>query len=150
MLQLSVSRSVQEMIKHKGLECLAAEQSKVLMRMLADTMSQVAEQTWGGKDKWIGLLETMHSFITSNDPRLIEVALVLFSKLTEWLGQDPVLQNMQRQMYDVLLKFLLEAPNDDVRIAACKAATNFILVRLSDAAPMALAHQNHHITTPFS
>jgi hypothetical protein len=136
------------MVKHKGLECLASEQSKVLMRMLADTMSQVAEQTWGSKDKWIGLLETMHSFITSNDPRLIEVALVLFSKLTEWLGQDPVLQNMQRQMYDVLLKFLQEAPNDDVRIAACKAATNFILVRLCGPSPVAPAYQSNLNTIP--
>ena len=117
------------MIKTKGMECLAAEENKSLMRMLADTMSQVAEQTWTDNDKWMGILETMHSFITSNDPRLIEVALVLFSKLTDWMNSDPVFQNMSRQMYDVLLKFLQDAPNDDIRIAACKASTNFIMVR---------------------
>lgn len=121
----------QELVKQKGMETLAAENSKSLMRMAADTMSQVAEATWDTDDKWLGILESMQKFITSNDARLVEAALVLFSKLTEWLGQDPIMQNMQRQMYDVLLQFLQSAPNDDVRIAACKASTNFILVRPS-------------------
>jgi hypothetical protein len=120
---------MQELVKQQGMETLASESNKSLMRMLADTMSQVAEQTWETDSKWMGILETMHKFITSNDAHLVEVALVLFSKLTEWLGQDPVMLNMQRQMYDVLLQFLQNAPNDDVRIAACKASTNFILVR---------------------
>ena len=125
------------------MECLAAEKNKSLMRMLADTMSTVAQETWGTKDKWMGILESMHKFITSNDPHLIEVSLVLFSKLTEWLGQDPVMQNMQRQMYDILLRFLQDAPNDDIRIAACKATTNFIGVRpLPTHATHALSHHS--------
>lgn len=124
-----IALHVQEVVKQRGMECLAAEQNKSLMRKLADTMSTVAQATWDTKDKWMGILETMHKFITSNDPHLIEVALVLFSKLTEWLGQDSVMQNMQRQMYDILLRFLQDAPNDDIRIAACKASTSFMAVR---------------------
>ena len=92
---------MQEMIKTKGMETLAAEENKAIMRMLADTMSQVAEQTWAVNEKWLGILEMLNQFISSNEPRLIEVALVLFSKLTEWLSQDDVWQNMARQMYDV-------------------------------------------------
>jgi hypothetical protein len=99
------------------------------MRMLADTMSQVAAQTWPEKDKWVGLLVAMHNFIQSGDTHLIEVALILFSKLTEWLGQDDMFENMQREMYDILLKTLQQPMNDDILIAACKSATNFILVR---------------------
>ena len=122
--------SLQEAVKQKGMECLAAEHDKSLMRALADAMSTVAEQTWDSKDKWLGILESMHKFITSGDPHLIEAALMLFTKLTTWLlADDPVMMNMQRQMYDILLQFLTAAPNDDVRIAACQASTSFIAVR---------------------
>lgn len=119
----------QELVKRRGMECLAAERDKSLMRSLADTMSCVAEKTWDGKDKWLNLLETMQKFIQSNDAHLIEAALILFTTLLDWLAEDPVMTSMQRQMYDVLLQFLTSAPNDDVRVAACKAAVKFIGVR---------------------
>lgn len=120
---------MQEYIKQHGLECLAQEKNKALMRMLADTLSQVAAQTWPEKDKWVGLLVAMQNFIQSGDPHLVEAALILFGKLTEWLGQDEILQNMQREMYDILMNAMQHPLNDDILIASCKAATNFILVR---------------------
>jgi hypothetical protein len=120
---------LQELVKQKGMESLASESNKSLMRMMADAMSQVAEQTWGTNDKWMGVLKRMREMITSDDEHLQEVALVLFSQLTDWMGQDQIMQDLQRQMYDVLLRFLQNAPNDDVRMAACRASTNFIMVR---------------------
>ena len=120
---------MQDMVKQRSMACLAAERDRSLMRSLADTISCVAEQTWDSKDKWVGVLEAMQKFIQSNDPHLIEAALMLFTMLLDWLADDPVMTNMQRQMYDVLLQFMNNAPNNDVRVAACKASTKFIAVR---------------------
>jgi hypothetical protein len=124
---------VQELVKVQGIKCLAEEKNPALMNKLADCMSQVAAQTWmNEQERWTGLLQHMQQFIAGDDPHQLEVALVLFSKLTEWLDQDDLLQQQTGQMYNVLLR-CLQHSSRQVQLAACKASINFITVRLQHA-----------------
>ena len=105
----------------QGIKCLAGEHNAALMHMLADCMSQVACQTWGSEaGRWTGIVPHMQQFIASEDPSQVEIGLVLFSKLTEWLDQEDLLQQNPGQMYDVLLRCMAHS-SKQVQIAACKA-----------------------------
>lgn len=113
----------------QGIKCLSGERNAALMHSLADCMSQVACQTWGNEaDRWSGILQHMQQFITSEDPTQVEIGLVLFSKLTEWLDQEDLLQQNAGQMYDVLIRCMAHSSRQ-VQIAACKASINFVTVR---------------------
>lgn len=113
------------------MECLAKEKNPALMTKLADCMSQVAQQTWQNEqERWTGLLQHLQQFIMQDDPHLLEVALTLFAKLTEWLSQDDV--KNAAQMYEVLLR-CLQHPNRRVQLAAATASVSFINVRLPPA-----------------
>jgi hypothetical protein len=119
----------------QGIKCLAGERNAALMHMLADCMSQVAAQTWGtGAGRWTGILQHMQQFIASEDPKQVEVGLVLFSKLTEWLDQEDLLQQNPGQMYDVLIRCMGHSSRQ-VQTAACKASINFVTVRPSYCKP---------------
>lgn len=121
---------LQELVKVQGIKCLAEEKNPALMNKLADCMSQVAAQTWmNEQERWTGLLQHMQQFISADDPHHLEVALVLFCKLTEWLDQDDLLQQQTGQMYNVLLR-CLQNTSRQVQLAACKASISFITVRL--------------------
>lgn len=115
----------------QGIKCLVTERNAALMHMLADCMSQVAAQTWGtGSGRWTGILQHMQQLISSEDPNQVEVGLVLFSKLTEWIDQEDLLQQNPGQMYDVLVRCMAHSSHK-VQIAACKASINFVTVRPS-------------------
>lgn len=114
----------------QGIKCLAGERNAALMHMLADCMSQVACQTYATSTtgRWTEIVTHMQRFIASEDPEQVEVGLVLFSKLTEWMDQDDLLQQNPGQMYDVLLKCMSHSSRQ-VQIGACKASINFVTVR---------------------
>lgn len=134
---------MQELVKMNGVKRLAGERNPALMHMLADCMSQVAAQTWStaGTGRWTGILQTMQQFISSEDPSQVEVGLVLYSKLTEWLDQEDLLQQNPEQMYNILVRCMGHS-SKQVQIAACKASINFIAVRppSADHITRALSH----------
>lgn len=118
--------TVQELVKTHGMKCLAEEKNPALMTKLADCMSQVAQQTWPNEqERWMGLLQHLQQFILSDDPHLLEVALTLYAKLTEWLNQEDV--KNAAQMYEVLLRSL-QHPSRRVQLAAATASVSFINV----------------------
>lgn len=120
----------------QGIKCLAGERNAALMHMLADCMSQVACQTWGSEaGRWTGIVPHMQQFIASEDPTQVEVGLVLFIKLTEWMDQEALLQQNPGQMYDVLLRCMGHS-SKQVQFSACKASISFVTVRPSLCAPL--------------
>ena len=123
----------------QGMKCLADEGNPALMHMLADCMSQVACQTWGDMtrprdDRWSAILQNMQQLITSQNPAQIEIGLVLFSKLTEWLELEDILQQNTGKMYEILV-CCMDHNSRQVQIAACKASINFITVCLPFLSP---------------
>lgn len=124
--------AMQELVKTHGMKCLAEEKNPALMSQLADCMSQVANQTWQNEqERWVGVLQHLQQFIMSDDPHLLEVALTLYAKLTEWLSQEDV--KNAAQMYEVLLR-CLQHPNRRVQLAAATASVSFINVRFHHTA----------------
>ena len=73
----------------------------------------------------MGVLQHLQQFILSDDPHLLEVALTLYAKLTEWLSPEDV--KNAAQMYEVLLR-CLQHPSRKVKLAAATAAVSFINV----------------------
>eukprot|EP00892_Ulva_mutabilis_P010754 jgi/Ulvmu1/8050/UM004_0287.1 len=118
------SPETKELVKTHGMKCLAEEKNPALMTKLADCMSQVAQQTWQNEqERWTGVLQHLQQFILSDDPHLLEVALTLYAKLTEWLSPEDV--KNAAQMYEVLVR-CLQHPNRKVQLAAATAAVSFI------------------------
>ncbi|KAK6945426.1 hypothetical protein RJ641_026528 [Dillenia turbinata] len=115
--------STQSTLKSILLGCVQREEAKTISKKLCDTISELASGILpdGG---WPELLPFMFQCVTSNDVKLQESALLIFARLSQYIGET--LMPYLNTLHSVFLQCLSSSSNSDVRIAALGAAINFI------------------------
>ncbi|CAA6659084.1 unnamed protein product [Spirodela intermedia] len=116
--------STQSDIKSLLLASVQREEVKSICKKLCDTVSELASNLLL-ENAWPDILPFMFQSVTSDSPRLQESALLIFSQLSQYIG-DILLPHLST-LHTVFLNALSSATSTpDVRIAALGAAINFI------------------------
>ena len=115
--------TTQSQLKAVLLGCLHSEEVKSIAKKLCDTVSELASGILpdGG---WPELLPFMFQCVTSDNLKLQELALLIFSQLAHYIGETLVPQ--LSTLHSVFLQCLGSSKSSDVRIAALGASINFI------------------------
>ncbi|KAG4396095.1 hypothetical protein GLYMA_19G113200v4 [Glycine max] len=107
------------------LSSLHNEPLKSITKKLCDTVSELAAATLPDDSAaWPDLLPLLFQWVTSPDPRLQEISLLIFAQLAHYIGQTLLPQIST--LHSVFLRSLHSSTPADVRIAALAAAINFI------------------------
>ena len=107
------------------LSSLHNEPLKSITKKLCDTISELAAATLpDDAAAWPDLLPLLFQWVTSPDPRLQEISLLIFAQLAHYIGQTLLPQIST--LHSVFLRSLHSSTPSDVRIAALAAAINFI------------------------
>ncbi|KAH1194365.1 Importin-5 [Glycine max] len=107
------------------LSSLHNEPLKSITKKLCDTVSELAAATLPDDSAaWPDLLPLLFQWVTSPDPRLQEISLLIFAQLAHYIGQTLLPQIST--LHSVFLRSLHSSTPSDVRIAALAAAINFI------------------------
>lgn len=99
------------------------EEVKTITKKLCDTVSELASNLLPD-NAWPELLPFMFQAVTSDSPRLQENSLLIFSQLSQYIG-DTLLPHLT-MLHNVFLQSLTHSGSADVRIAALGASINFI------------------------
>ncbi|XP_057437723.1 uncharacterized protein LOC130729888 [Lotus japonicus] len=107
------------------LSSLHREPQKSISKKLCDTVSELASALLPDDPAaWPELLPLLFQWVTSPDPRLQEIALLVFAQLAHYIGETLVPQLTTLQ--SVFLRCLSSSTSSDVRIAALAASVNFV------------------------
>nr|XP_029123663.1 importin-5 isoform X2 [Elaeis guineensis] len=118
-----LSPTSQASLKSLLLASVQHEDTKSIAKKLCDTVSELAAGLLPD-DAWPELLPFMFQSVTSDNPRLQESALLIFSQLAQYIG-DTLLPHLPT-LHSVLLSSLSHPTSADVRIAALSAAINLV------------------------
>ncbi|XP_008804326.2 importin-5-like [Phoenix dactylifera] len=118
-----LSPASQASLKSLLLASVQREDVKSIAKKLCDTVSELAAGLLPD-DAWPELLPFMFQSVTSDNPRLQESALLIFSQLAQYIG-DTLLPHLPT-LHSVLLSSLSHPTSADVRIAALGAAINLV------------------------
>jgi HEAT repeat protein len=131
-----VDDATREAIKALLLESIQQEQVKHILNKVSDTISTLALVILGGEEggTWEELLPFLMQCSQSEQPQHRESALNVFAQLSTYLGQM-LLPHMDT-MKQIFSSCLSDASDGGVRMAALKAACNF-LPQMDDTAPFA-------------
>ncbi|KAJ7976391.1 importin-5-like [Quillaja saponaria] len=115
--------TTQATLKAIFLNCLQREDIKSISKKLCDTVSELASGILpdGG---WPELLPFMFQCVTSENPKLQELALLIFGQLANYIGE--ILVPQLNTLHSVFLQCLGSSKSSDVRIAALGASINFV------------------------
>ncbi|KAI4348458.1 hypothetical protein L6164_009181 [Bauhinia variegata] len=118
-----LATTTQSSIKSVLLGCLQSEDVKSITKKLCDTVSELASGILpdGG---WPELLPFMFQCVTSDNTKLQEVALLIFSQLAHYISEALVSQ--LGTLHSMFFSCLSSSKSSDVRIAALGASINFI------------------------
>jgi len=107
------------------LSTLQQEPIKSIAKKLCDTISELAAAILpDDPSAWPNLLPLLFQWVTSPEPRLQEVSLLIFAQLAHYIGQTLLPQ--LSTLHSVFLRCLHSSTPSDVRIAALAASINFI------------------------
>ncbi|XP_014491277.1 importin-5 [Vigna radiata var. radiata] len=107
------------------LSSLQQEPIKSISKKLCDTISELAAAILpDDPSAWPNLLPLLFQWVTSPEPRLQEVSLLIFAQLAHYIGQTLLPQ--LSTLHSVFLRCLHSSTPSDVRIAALAASINFI------------------------
>ncbi|KAH9617550.1 hypothetical protein KSS87_021809 [Heliosperma pusillum] len=115
--------STQSSLKSILLACIQSEETKTISRKLCDTVSELAA-TIVPENQWPELLPFMFQCVTSDNPKLREMALLIFAQLSQYIGETLIPH--LTTLHNVFLQCLAGNTTADVRIAALSATINFI------------------------
>ncbi|XP_010923358.1 uncharacterized protein [Elaeis guineensis] len=118
-----LSPTSQASLKSLLLASVQREEVKSIAKKLCDTVSELAAGLLPD-DAWPELLPFMFQSVTSDNPRLQESALLIFSQLAQYIG-DTLLPHLPT-LHSVFLSSLSHPTSADVRIAALGAAINLV------------------------
>ncbi|ONK75287.1 uncharacterized protein A4U43_C03F15290 [Asparagus officinalis] len=110
-------------LKSMLLSSVQREEVKSISKKLCDTVSELASNLLPD-NAWPELLPFMFQAVTSENARLQESSLLIFSQLAQYIG-DLLLPHLQT-LHDVFLQSLTHSSSADVRIASLGASINFI------------------------
>ncbi|KAH9706940.1 Importin N-terminal domain-containing protein [Citrus sinensis] len=118
-----LSPQLKQLVKQSLIESITLEHSAPVRRASANVVSIIAKYAVPAGE-WPDLLPFLFQFSQSEQEEHREVALILFSSLTETIGQTfrPHFADMQA----LLLKCLQDETSNRVRIAALKAIGSFL------------------------
>ncbi|KAL2320474.1 hypothetical protein Fmac_029443 [Flemingia macrophylla] len=107
------------------LSSLHKEPLKSISKKLCDAVSELAAATLpDDPSAWPDLLPLLFQWVTSADPRLQEISLLVFAQLAHYIGQTLLPQ--LSTLHSVFLRCLHSSATSDVRIAALAASVNFV------------------------
>ncbi|KAL9233010.1 hypothetical protein vseg_008055 [Gypsophila vaccaria] len=119
-----LSGPTQSSLKSILLSCLHSEDTKTILRKLSDTISELAA-TIVPENNWPELLPFMFQCVTSDNPKLREMSLLIFAQLAQYVGESVLIPHLST-LHNVFLQCLGGGSTSDVRIAALSATINFI------------------------
>ncbi|KAH9611136.1 hypothetical protein KSS87_023271 [Heliosperma pusillum] len=119
-----LAASTQSTLKSILLSCIQTEDTKTISRKLCDTISELAA-TIVPDNQWPELLPFMFQCVTSDNPKLREMSLLIFAQLAQYIGETILVPHLTT-LHNVFLQCLGGATTADVRIAALSATINFI------------------------
>lgn len=115
--------NTQASVKSELLACVHREPTKAIWKKLCDTIAELAAGIVE-TGSWPELLPFMFQCVSSPDDRLKEASLLIFAQLVHFLQTQ--LKPHLPTLHGVFLQCLSHSTNPDVRIAALRAATNFV------------------------
>ncbi|XP_061343320.1 uncharacterized protein LOC133289409 [Gastrolobium bilobum] len=120
-LSLSTRPTLQSLL----LSSLHQEPVKSIAKKLCDTVAELASALLADDPAaWPDLLPLLFQWVTSPDPRLQEIALLIFAQLAHYIGETLVPQ--LSTLHSVFLRCLGSSTASDVRIAALAASIHFV------------------------
>lgn len=120
-----LSPSTRASLRSLLLSSLHKEPIKSIVKKLCDTVSELASALLSDdSDDWPDLLPLLFQWVTSPDPRLQEISLLIFAQLAHYIGETLLPQ--LATLHSVFLRCLSAATSSDVRIAALAASINFV------------------------
>ncbi|KAK9671724.1 hypothetical protein RND81_12G050400 [Saponaria officinalis] len=119
-----LAESTQSTLKSILLSCIQTEDTKTISRKLCDTISELAA-TIVPENQWPELLPFMFQCVTSDNPKLREMSLLIFAQLAQYVGESILIPHLST-LHNVFLQCLGGNSTADVRIAALSATINFI------------------------
>ncbi|CAI7776152.1 unnamed protein product [Closterium sp. NIES-54] len=118
-----LSPATQATVKTELLASVQREPTKAIWKKLCDTIAELAAGIVES-GTWPELLPFMFQCVSSADDRLKEASLLIFAQLVHFFQSQ--LKPHLPTLHNVLLQCLSQSANPDVRIAALKAAANFV------------------------
>ncbi|KAJ1686897.1 hypothetical protein LUZ63_018287 [Rhynchospora breviuscula] len=118
-----LSRPDKASLKSALLDSITLDNSSLVRRASANVVSVIAKCAVPGGE-WPDLLPFLFQCSQSSQEEHREVALILFSSLTETIG--PTFQSHLANLQSILLKCLQDESSSRVRVAALKAVGSFI------------------------
>ncbi|XVF42566.1 hypothetical protein PTKIN_Ptkin01aG0373800 [Pterospermum kingtungense] len=113
-------------VKSVLLSTLQTEQPKTNVKKLCDTISELASSIVG-IGGWPELLPFLFQCVNSTNPSLQESALLIFSRLSQNIGEtSETLIPHIKTLHSIFFKCLSNPSSCDVRIAALSASISFI------------------------
>ncbi|KAK9664646.1 hypothetical protein RND81_14G058200 [Saponaria officinalis] len=119
-----LAASTQSTLKSILLSCIQTEDTKTISRKLCDTISELAA-TIVPENQWPELLPFMFQCVTSENPKLREMSLLIFAQLAQYIGETTLVPHLST-LHNVFLQCLGGNSTYDVRISALSATINFI------------------------
>ncbi|CAI5941519.1 unnamed protein product [Closterium sp. NIES-65] len=110
-------------VKTELLASVQREPTKAIWKKLCDTIAELAAGIVES-GTWPELLPFMFQCVSSSDDRLKEASLLIFAQLVHFFQSQ--LKPHLPTLHNVLLQCLSQSANPDVRIAALRAAANFV------------------------
>ncbi|CAI5473246.1 unnamed protein product [Closterium sp. Yama58-4] len=118
-----LSPATQATVKTELLASVQREPTKAIWKKLCDTIAELAAGIVES-GTWPELLPFMFQCVSSSDDRLKEASLLIFAQLVHFFQSQ--LKPHLLTLHNVLLQCLSQSANPDVRIAALRAAANFV------------------------
>ncbi|KAM1531361.1 hypothetical protein FF1_005454 [Malus domestica] len=115
--------TTQSSLKTILLTCIQQEDNKSISKKLCDTISELASGILPDNG-WPELLPFMFQCVSSDSPKLQELAFLIFALLSQYIGETMVPHI--KELHAVFLHSLGNSPSPDVKIAALNAVINFI------------------------
>ncbi|GJP49341.1 hypothetical protein CLOM_g8564 [Closterium sp. NIES-68] len=115
--------ATQATVKSELLASVQREPTKAIWKKQCDTIAELAAGIVE-TGTWPELLPFMFQCVSSPDDRLKEASLLIFAQLVHFFQAQ--LKPHLPTLHNVLLQCLSQSANPDVRIAALRAAANFV------------------------